>query len=67
MWVWYGTAEPIYRLAQGFLTKARELGCRMLLQMTEGADHATYNDYLPVYWETLTGTVEFLGAQGYLE
>ena len=67
MWVWYGTVDPIYRFAQGFLTKARELGCRMALELTEGADHGYYNDYLPVYRETLAGMVEFLEAQGYLE
>jgi len=67
MWVWYGTADPIYRFAQGFLARARGLECRMVLELTEGADHGYFNDYLPVYQETLVGMVEFLEAQGYLE
>ena len=62
LWVWYGTADPIYRFARGFLARARELGCRMVLQMTEGAHHGYYNDYLLVYRETLDGMVEFLAA-----
>jgi acetyl esterase len=67
MWVWYGTADPIYRFAQGFLIKARGLGCRMALALTEGADHGYYNDYLPVYRETLAGMAEFLEAHGCFE
>jgi len=67
MWVWYGTADPIYRFAQGFLAKARELRCRLVLELTEGADHGYFNDYLPVYRETLAGVAEFLAAHGYLE
>jgi acetyl esterase len=67
MWVWYGTADPIYRFAHGFLTRARELECRMDLLLTEGADHGDFNDYMPTYRETLAGMTTFLEHAGYLE
>jgi acetyl esterase/lipase len=67
MWVWYGSTDKFYRLAQVFLTRARELGCAMILQVTEGADHGYFNDYLSVYQETLAGMTRFLEAQGYLD
>jgi acetyl esterase len=67
MWVWYGTADPIYRFAHGFLTRARELACRMDLLLTEGADHGDFNDYMPPYRKTLAGMTTFLEHAGYLE
>jgi acetyl esterase len=67
MWVWYGTADPIYRFAQGFLARARELECRMDLLLTEGADHGAFNDYISLYRETLAGMAAFLESAGYLE
>ncbi len=66
MWIWYGTADPIYRFAQGFLARARELACRMDLLLTEGANHGDFNDYITPYRETLAGVTAFLDSAGYL-
>jgi acetyl esterase/lipase len=66
MWIWYGTADSIYRFAQDFLERARALTCRMDLLLTEGALHGAYNDYLAPYLETLTSIETFLKEQDYI-
>jgi acetyl esterase len=66
MWIWFGTADPILGLAQPFLDRAQALGCAMTLHMTEGAEHGSFNDSLPLYRETLASLEAFLERMGYL-
>jgi acetyl esterase len=67
MWVWFGTEDYILQLSQGFLERARSLGCNLELLLTEGCDHAFYNDYMLYYRETLVDLVRFLESRGYLD
>ena len=66
MWIWFGTNDSILGFARPFLDKASALNCPMTLHLTEGADHAYYNDYLPTYRETLASLEAFLSAMGYV-
>lgn len=67
MWVWYGAEDKFYRLGQAVLTRARDLGCSMVVHVTDGADHGAFNDALSVYRETLESMAAFLRAYDYLE
>ncbi len=61
----FGTDDPLVEQAREFITKAKGLGVRAELELTEGVGHAFFNRP-PHKQRTLDQTIAFLESLGYI-
>lgn len=67
MYVWFGTADRLFPGGCELVEKARAVGCRVVFQQAEGADHGSFNDSRRLFAETLDGADRFLATLGYVD
>lgn len=63
-YVWFGTDDKLLPPARSFFEKARELGCRVELDLSEGSDHGYFNDYMEIFNPSMAKIDAFLSSLG---
>ncbi len=63
-YVWFGDKDRLLPPAMGFIDRARELGCRIDLDLAAGADHGYFNDYDEYFRPSMAKVDEFLTREG---
>ena len=66
-YMWFGTDDKLLIPARSFIDTARSRGCRIDLDLAEGADHGYFNDYEPFFSNSLRSVDLFLGSLGYVD